>query len=79
MREIVQLQAPQTDQERSKTLHRMYQGFSLMLMGRGYPLTQIATASLCWGYGIALDSVGPEVTAETLRMLADSSRAEGVN
>ena len=79
MRAILQISAPGEDAARSKILHRMYHGFSTMLVARKYPLAQIAAAALAWGHAGAMNTVGPEVTAETLRMLADSDRAEGMN
>jgi hypothetical protein len=64
MRAILQISAPSEKPLRSRILFRMYRGFSHMLIGRDYPLAH---------------SMGAPAAAETLRMLADSPRNEGMN
>lgn len=79
MRAILQISAPGQKPDRSRALHHMYHAFSTMLVARDYPLSEVATAALSWGHAGAVNSVGPAITAETLRMLADSPRTEGMN
>lgn len=79
MRAILQIAAPGQKPERLRILQQMYHGFSCMLIAREYPISEVAIAALAWGHAGAVNSVGPEVTAETLRMIADAPRTEGMN
>lgn len=79
MRAILQISAPGEKPLRSQILTRMFQGFSILLINRDYPLFEVSQAALAWGHAGAINSVGREVTEQALRFLADGDRAEGMN
>lgn len=79
MRAILQISAPGEKPLRARIIHRMFQGFTGMLIARQYPIFEVAQAALAWGHAGAINSVGREVTEQALRFLADGDRAGGMN
>ena len=79
VRAILQVSAPGEKPLRARIIHRMFQGFTGMLIARHYPIFEVAQAALAWGHAGSINSVGRGVTEQALRFLADGDRAEGMN